>query len=244
MEHTYSPKQFGKMIGKSVNTLQRWDRQGILKAHRSPTNRRYYTHEQYLQYRGFVSSEQGKVIAYARVSSPSQKKDLATQKEALRAYCQEHGIKVDQWVEDIGSALNYKRKGFNQVIEQIELGQVKRLIIGYEDRFVRFGYDWFEAFCQRHGTDITVINGESFSPQEELVRDLIAIVTVFSARLHGLRSHKNAIRAAALGKDLKDDQSPQDTPSSYRRAKQLFCQSRRNHPLRVELGAGGVESAV
>ncbi len=201
MEHTYSPKQFGKLIGKSVNTLQKWDRQGILHAYRSPTNRRYYTHEQYLQYRGLISSEQGKVIAYARVSSVSQKKDLATQREALRAYCQDHHIRVDQWVEDIGSALNYKRKGFNEVVEQIELGQVRRLIIAYQDRFVRFGYDWFELFCERHGTDIAVMNDEAFSPEEELVRDLIAIVTVFSARLHGLRSHKNAIRAAALGKE-------------------------------------------
>ena len=166
----------------------------------APTNRRYYTHEQYLQYRGLVSSKQGKVLAYARVSSPSQKKDLAIQKEALRAYCLEHGVNVDQWVEDIGSALNYKRKGFNQVVEQIELGQVRRLIIASQDRFVRFGYDWFEAFCQRHGTDITVIKGESFSPEEELVRDLRAIVTVFSARLPGLRSHKNALRAAATAK--------------------------------------------
>src|SRR6266487_4393947 len=203
MEHTYSPKHFGKLIGKSVNTLQKWDRKGILPAFRSPTNRRYYTHEQYLQYRGLISSEQGKVIAYARVSSPSQSKDLVLQKEALRAYCLEHGVKVDEWVEDIGSAFNYKRKGFNRVIEQIELGYVKRLLIGYQDRFVRFGYDWFKAFCDRHGTEITVINGEAFSPEEELVRDLLAIVTVFSARLHGLRSHKNAIRAAALRKDGK-----------------------------------------
>ncbi len=215
MEHTYSPKQFGKLIGKSVNTLQKWDRKGILPALRSPTNRRYYTHEQYLQYRGLISSEQGEVIAYARVSSPSQKKDLATQKEALRAYCLEQSIKVDEWIDDIGSALNYQRKGFNQIIEQIELGQVKRLVIGYQDRFVRFGYDWFEAFCQRHGTEITVINGEAFSPEEELVRDLLAIVTVFSARLHGLRSHKNAIRAAALGKEVKDDQGAQDPIESY-----------------------------
>jgi predicted site-specific integrase-resolvase len=200
MEHTYSPKHFGKLIGKSVNTLQKWDRKGILPAFRNPTNRRYYTHEQYLQYRGLVSSKQGKVLAYARVSSPSQKKDLAMQKEALRAYCLEHGVKVDEWVEDSGSALNYKRKGFNEVVEQIELGQVRRLIIASQDRFVRFGYDWFEAFCERHGTDMTVINGESFSLEEELVRDLLAIVTVFSARLHGLRSHKNAIRAAATAK--------------------------------------------
>ncbi len=135
------------------------------------------------------------------MSSPSQQKDLATQKEALRAYCLEHQIKVDQWVEDIGSALNYKRKGFNEVVEQIELGLVRRLIIASQDRFVRFGYDWFEHFCERHGTDITVITGEACSPEEELVRDLIAIVTVFSARLPGLRSHKNVIRAAALEKE-------------------------------------------
>jgi putative resolvase len=156
-----------------------------------------------LQYRGLISSGQGIVIVYVRVSSPSQKQDLALQKEALRAYCLAHGIKVDEWVEDIGSALTYKRKGFNQVIEQIELGHVKRLVIGYQDRLVRFGYDWFEAFCQRHGTELLVMNGESFSPEEELVRDLLAIVTVFSARLPGLRSQKNAIRAAALGKDEK-----------------------------------------
>src|SRR5437763_7496378 len=126
MEHTYSPKRFGELIGKSVNTLQKWDRQGILHAYRSPTNRRYYTHEQYLQYRGLISSEQGKVIAYARVSSPSQKKDLALQREALRVCCLEHSIKVDQWVEDIDSALHYKRNDFNQIIERIELCHVKR----------------------------------------------------------------------------------------------------------------------
>src|SRR5215469_10927197 len=206
MEHTYSPKHFGELIGKSVNTLQKWDRKGILPAFRSPTNRRYYTHEQYLAYRGLISSEQGVVIAYARVSSPGQKKDLALQKEAFRAYCQEHALKVDQWIEDVGSALNYKRKGFHQVIEEIELGLVKRLLISSQDRFVRFGYDWFEQFCERHGTQITVINGETFSPEAELVRDLIAIVTVFSARLHGLRSHINLIRAAALGKEGSDDQ--------------------------------------
>src|SRR5947208_10752492 len=129
MEHTYSPKRFGELIGKSVNTLQKWDRQGILHAYRSPTNRRYYTHEQYLQYRGLISSEQGKVIAYARVSSPSQKKDLATQSEALRAYCLAQGVNVDEWVEEIGSALNYQRQGFNQVLEEIELGQVPRLFL-------------------------------------------------------------------------------------------------------------------
>jgi len=89
---------------------------------------------------------------------------------------------------------------FSEWKEEIEPGQVRCLIIANEDCFVRFGYDWFEAFCNRHGTDITVINGDSFSPEEELVGDLVAIVNLFSARLHGLRSHKNAIRAAAIAK--------------------------------------------
>jgi predicted site-specific integrase-resolvase len=80
---------------------------------------------------------------------------------------------------------------------------------------VRFGYDWFEQFCERHGTQITVVNGETFSPEEELVRDLIAIVTVFSARLHDLRSHKTLIRAAALEKDLANDQGTQDQTASH-----------------------------
>ena len=77
------------------------------------------------------------------------------------------------------------------------------MVIGYEDRFVRFGYEWFEAFCERHGTDIVVTTGEACSLEQELVKDLLAIVTVFSARLPGLRSHTNAIRAAALLKDEK-----------------------------------------
>src|SRR5215471_4655825 len=183
-------------MGKSVNTLQTWDRKGILSAYRSPTNRRYYPHEHYLQYRGLSSSEQGLMMAYARVSSPGQKKDLAMQKEALRASCLGQGMKVDQWSEESGSALNSQCKGFTQILAPIALEPVKRRVIGYQERFVRFGYDWFEQFCQRHGTQITVMNGETFSPEAELARDLIALVTVCSARLPGLRSHKNLIRAA------------------------------------------------
>jgi predicted site-specific integrase-resolvase len=76
-------KRLGKLIGKSVITLQKWDRKGILHAYSSPTNRRYYTYEQYLQYRGLISSEQGKTVVATRVSSPSQEKDLATQEAAI-----------------------------------------------------------------------------------------------------------------------------------------------------------------
>ncbi len=201
MKTMYSPKEFGALIGKAVITLQKWDRKGILIAHRTPTNRRYYTHDQYLIYRGLVAQEQGLTVAYSRVSGVAQKPDLANQVKALEAYCHQHSIKVDEWMQDIGSGLNYKRKQFNRLMEMVELGQVRRLVIAHRDRLVRFGYGYFEAFCERHHTELVVIDGETLSPEQELVQDLVAILTVFSARLHGLRSYKKVIKDAALHKD-------------------------------------------
>jgi len=197
----YSPKEFGELVGKSVITLQKWDRKGILVAQRSPTNRRYYTHDQYLEYRGMKAKEQGITIAYTRVSGAAQKPDLANQMKALEVYCEQHSIRVDEWMQDIGSGLNYKRKQFNRLMEMVELGQVRRLVIAHRDRLVRFGYGYFEAFCERHNTELVIIDGNALSPEQELVQDLVAIITVFAARLHGLRSYKKVIKDAALQKD-------------------------------------------
>jgi predicted site-specific integrase-resolvase len=189
------------MIGRSVNTLQKWDRKGVLKAHRSPTNRRYYTHDQYLAYRGLLAQESGKVIVYARVSNAGQKPDLAHQVAALHVYCAEHGYQPDEWIEEIGSGLDYQRTRFNHLMEQIELAQVRRLIIAHKDRLVRFGFEWFAGFCTRHGTELLIVNGESLSPDHELVQDLLSIIHVFSARLYGLRSYEKVIRDAAVHQD-------------------------------------------
>src|SRR5438876_5654095 len=198
MKTMYSPKEFGELIGKSVITLQKWDRKGILKAHRSPTNRRYYTHDHYLTYRGLVAQEQGLTIAYSRVSGVAQKPDLVNQVKALEVYCNQHTIQVDEWMQDIGSGLNYQRKQFNRLMEMVELGQVRRIVLAHRDRLVRSEYCYYETFYERHHTEIVVINGETLSPEQELVQDLLAVVTVFGARLHGLRSYKKAIRDAAL----------------------------------------------
>jgi predicted site-specific integrase-resolvase len=200
MDTTYRPHEFAKLIGKTVTTLQRWDRAGILPAYRSPTNRRYYTHEQYLEYRGLKAKGAGTTIVYARVTSRSQKPDLQNQLAALRDFCQRQGFRVDEWIEEVGSGLDYQRKHFNRVMEEIELGQVQRLIIAHKDRLVRFGFEWFAAFCERHGTDLVIVNDDTLSPEQELVQDLLSIVHVFSARLYGLRSYKKVIRDAALQK--------------------------------------------
>ena len=102
----YKPKDFAELLGVSVKILQRWDREGTLKANRTPTDRRYYTYNQYLQFKG-INTE---IVIYARVSTRNQKDDLQNQVSFLRQFCNAKGIIVDQCMEDYGSGLNYNRK--------------------------------------------------------------------------------------------------------------------------------------
>ena len=91
--------------------------------------------------------------------------------------------------------MNYNRKQFNQVLEEIEHGQINKLIVAHKDRLVRFGFEWFEAFAKRHGTKIEVMNHESLSPEAEMTKDLLSIIHCFSSRLYGLRKYKKNINA-------------------------------------------------
>lgn len=202
----YKPKDFAKLLGVSVKTLQRWDREGILKANRTPTDRRYYTHGQYLQYVGAGSeSDQRQTVIYARVSTRGQKADLQTQITFLRQFCNARGIIVDRCIEDYGSGLNYSRPKWNQLLEDIMEQKIKTVIVTHKDRFIRFGYDWFDRFCKRFDTNILVVNNEEMSPQEELVQDIISILHVFSCRLYGLRKYKKQITEdSEIVKQLQD----------------------------------------
>lgn len=183
------------MLGVSVKTLQRWDNEGKLKACRNPSNRRYYTHEQYLEYLGKLDFNQAvkKVVIYARVSNNGQKDDLFNQVEFLRQFANARGIIVNEVLEDIGSGLNYNRKKWNKLIEECIAGEIKSIIIAHKDRFIRFGYDWFERFLKANGVDLIVVNNGSLSPQEEMIQDLISIIHVFSCRIYGMRKYKKKI---------------------------------------------------
>jgi putative resolvase len=190
----YKPQEFAEMIGVSVKTLQRWDREGKLISQRTPTNRRYYTHKQYVDYMGIVQQNKGKTIIYTRVSNASQKDDLENQIEFLKQYANAKGIIIDEIFKDIGSGLNYNRKKWNKLLEDCMLGVVKTIIIAHKDRFIRFGYSWFEQFLKSNGVEIIVVNNETLSPEEEMVQDLISIIHVFSCRIYGLRKYKKQIR--------------------------------------------------
>jgi len=189
----YKPKEFAEMLGVSVITLQRWDREGKLKAYRTPTDRRYYTHKQYVEYMGEGNSNKGKTIIYTRVSTTNQKDDLRNQVEFLRQYANGKGIIVDEIYEDIGSGLNYNRKKWNKLIEDCILGEIKTIMVSHKDRFIRFGYEWFERFLKSNGVEIIAVNNEALSPHDELVQDLVSIIHVFSCKIYGLRKYKNKI---------------------------------------------------
>ena len=188
----YKPKDFAELLGVSVKTLQRWDRDGILKANRTPTNRRYYTYDQYLQFKGIQTENDIRdTVIYARVSTRNQKDDLQNQVEFLKQFCNAKGMIVNQCIEDFGSGLNYNRKKWNKLLDEVMENKIKTIVISNKDRFVRFGYDWFEKFCEKFNTKIIIVNNETLSPNEELVQDIISILHVFSCRLYGFRKYKN-----------------------------------------------------
>lgn len=191
----YKPKDFAELLGVSVKTLQRWDRENILKANRTPTNRRYYTFDQYLAFKGIdAENDNRQTVIYARVSTRNQKDDLVNQTAFLRQFCNGRGMIVDQCIEDFGSGLNYNRKKWNALLEEVMERKIKTIIVTSKDRFIRFGFDWFEKFCMKFNTNIIVVNNEELSPQEELVQDILSILHVFSCRLYGLRKYKKQIQ--------------------------------------------------
>lgn len=190
-KRVFKPKDFSKLISVSVRTLQQWDRDGILKAKRTPTNRRYYIYEQYLDL--LHLDKKKKTVVYARVSSNNQKDDLENQIEFLKQFANASGMIVDEIMVDIGSGLNYNRKNWNSLIDKCVSGEIENVIISHKDRFVRFGYEWFENFLSSVGTKITVVNNEKSSPEKELVDDLISIIHVFSCRVYGLKKYKQKL---------------------------------------------------
>lgn len=204
----YKVGEFAKLLNVTVKTLQNWDKQGTLKAYRTPTNQRFYTEEQLNQILNLSNTnqeeKQGLKIGYCRVSTHNQKNSLENQEEYLRSYTNAKGVILDEVFTDIGSGINYNRKNFNRILELVEDGEVAEIYVTYKDRFVRFGFDWFNTFCEKHGAKIIILNQPSTSPEQELAEDLLNIVTVFSARSHGLRTYKKQLEQNLNEKNSKN----------------------------------------
>lgn len=205
----YKPKEFAELLNVTVKTLQRWDREKTLVANRTPTNRRYYTYNQYLQFKGIGrDADSRKIVIYTRVSTRNQADDLENQVDFLQNYVNAKGLIVDEVIRDYGSGLNYNRKKWNQLLGEVMENKVKMIFVSHKDRFVRFGFDWFEKFCNKFNVEIVVVKNDKLSPHEELVQDIVSILHVFSCRLYGLRKYKKQIEGdETIAKGIQDRNS-------------------------------------
>lgn len=191
---TYKIHEVAKRLGVTVKTLQRWDNSGVFKARRTPTNHRYYTDDDILKYQGLsLDKSKRKTVAYVRVSSHGQNSDLKYQTEFIRNFVNARGKILDEVFEEVGSGLNYTRPKWNELLQAVMRGKIDKIYITYKDRFVRFGFDWFESLCNQYQTEIIVLNNEITSPERELIEDLTSIINDFSCRLSGLRKYKKVL---------------------------------------------------
>jgi predicted site-specific integrase-resolvase len=181
-----------KELGVSRDTLRRWEAAGKIEVERTPNGHRRYD---LAKLRGNVARKapsERVTLAYARVSSHDQKDDLVTQVALLESFCAANGWSYEV-VQDLGSGLNYNKRGLRQLIKRLCIGDVGRLVLTHKDRLLRFGSEIVFALCEEFNVEVTVINQSEkpLSIEEELAGDVLEIITVFSARLSGSRSHQN-----------------------------------------------------
>lgn len=143
-----------------------------------------------------MAAEATRLVAYCRVSSAAQKPDLINQRRVLEEFVVAKGLADVEFIEEIGGGLNFKRKKFLALIDDISNHQVKTLVLAHKDRLTRFGFDWFEHHAKTHGCELLVLNQERLSPEHEMVQDLMTIVHCFSSRLYGLRNYKKKLQEA------------------------------------------------
>ncbi|WP_094546670.1 IS607 family transposase [Petroclostridium xylanilyticum] len=204
----YSIGEFAELIGVTQQTLRNWDKTGKLKpSHTGKSGYRYYSQQQLQNYLGFKGGNitKRKVVGYCRVSSNKQKDDLERQIENIKSYMIAKGYSFEV-ITDIGSGINYNKKGLNQLIDMIVASEVEKIVVLYKDRLLRFGYELIENLCSKYGTTIEIIDNTEKTEEQELVEDLVRIVTVFSCKLQGRRANKAKKMIKEL---LEDDNSPE-----------------------------------
>jgi putative resolvase len=193
MSKIYRINEFAKRIGRAPSTVRRWEREGLLTAKRLPSGHRYFDESDVRAMLG-GAPEKRLTVVYCRVSSAGQRDDLRSQTVAMEQYCRAGAIAVDEWIQEVGGGMNFKRKRFIALIERIQRGEIARVLIAHKDRLVRFGFDLLDHLSREHGCEIIVVNQESLSPEQEMVEDLLAIVHTFSCRLDGMRKYKKLIK--------------------------------------------------
>ncbi len=195
MARLISIGQASRLLGVTIQTMRNWEKRELLipDEYTKGGQRRYKLESLKSINRNIVfNKDQLKTIAYARVSSKDQEDDLIRQVQVLEIYCAKQGFKYEV-IQDFGSGMNYYKKGVTNLINMILEDKVERLVLTHKDRLLRFGAELIFSICQAKEVEVIITNQgeESKSFEEELAKDVLEIITVFSARLYGARSNKN-----------------------------------------------------
>ena len=178
-----------KMLGCSVVTLRRWEKLGkLISIFRTFGNHRRYNIHDIIK---ILNKNKQKTICYSRVSSHDQKKDLLVQNEKLIKFAQENNYQNIESIMDLGSGLNYKKKGLNNLINMILNKEISHLIINHKERLLRFGSELLFKICAFHNIEVIIVENKIKDFNQDLTESVIEIMTVFCAKLYGSRSHKN-----------------------------------------------------
>jgi excisionase family DNA binding protein len=181
------PKEASKKLGVHHMTLRNWEKNGIIEAIRMPGGKRLYNVDKYME--DNINIKQvlptKRKICYCRVSTKSQKYDLERQVNYMKEKYPNYEI-----IKEIGSGINLNRKELTKIINEAIEGKIEEIVIAHKDRLARFGYEMIENIINKYSMGkITIINNTKMSPEEELTKDLVSIINVFSARLNGLRKY-------------------------------------------------------
>jgi putative resolvase len=186
MTRYVTPREAMQILQVSEKTLREWDRTGKVLAIRTPAGHRRYDIDSILDPK---STKTRKVILYCRVSSHKQRDDLNRQADYLQSLFPDGEV-----IKEIGSGLNYKRKGLQSLLGQILSGDIEQVVCSYKDRLARFGIEIIDFICIKNNTKLVVLNRIDLSPEREFVEDILAIIHVFSSKLYGLRKYQQKIK--------------------------------------------------
>jgi predicted site-specific integrase-resolvase len=189
-------KKAKEILGIHQQTLYNWEKKGKIKTIRTAGGQRMYNVDEYLKTYANFDYEKEKAIediksklniCYVRVSTLSQKDDLERQKKYMKTKYPKYVL-----IEDIGSGINFNRKGFRRIIKYAIGGKVNKLVVAFKDRLTRFGFDFISDIVKEYSDGTVIIDDEkdeSKEPKEELVEDVLQILNVYTAKLNGLRKY-------------------------------------------------------
>lgn len=193
--------EVSEITGLAQSTLRLMHRKGeLVPAKVSSGGTRYYSDEQIKEYMGIETVSKRIVIGYARVSSRKQEDDLNKQIENLKTYMFAKGYSFEM-ITDIGSSINYSKKGLTKLLERIHNGEISKVVVLYKDRLVRFGFELLETVCKLNDCEIEIVDNTPKMDEEELINDLVKVVNVFGSELKGGQSKL----IKQFVEDLKDD---------------------------------------